>query len=87
VSIWDSYFGFPDGQVWPNLVASLIWGLPSLAGSLAAILHVLRKHHGKHHSAISDVHDLVSSLHSRLDSMERRQNPPTTGGAHDSSVP
>ena len=51
-----SWFGWPDGQVWPNLAASLVWagllGIPTALG-----LHrKLDRHHRevKRHLGVAD---------------------------------
>lgn len=31
MTILGTYFGLPDGAVWGNLIASLIWAAPALA--------------------------------------------------------
>lgn len=31
MSVWQAFFGWPQGGIWPNLAASVIWAAPALA--------------------------------------------------------
>lgn len=66
------FFGLYHGQVWPNLIADaatlgvgFLWAHRKIAARL-----------DKHHEAITAAHseltDLVSSLHARMDAEARR---------------
>lgn len=48
MSVLVFYFGWPDGAVWSNLLASVIWATP-------ALWHLHRKldrHHDEHMAAV-----------------------------------
>jgi len=53
VSTVGLFFGWPDGQVWPNLAASAI----SFTASAAAVWWRARVHLRRHHAAREARHD------------------------------
>jgi hypothetical protein len=63
-----AFFGWPNGGIWGNLLASVVWTLPALwwhHRKLAA-------RHDAQLEATSQVTDLVSSLHTKVDAAARR---------------
>ncbi len=61
---WSTHFGWPDGDVWGNLIASAV------CFALAALpLRALwRRHTAKH----AETHRLLRELHARLDGQENK---------------
>ena len=52
MNILKLFFAFPDGGVWSNLIASVIWALPTF---IFTALHMNKKHK-EHMSAINKIH-------------------------------
>ena len=65
MSFWHTFFGWYDGQVWPNLAASLIWGVP--AG------WKLFRSHKKLRRSQAEMHAKLDALH-RFHGIEMEPN-------------
>lgn len=63
MSVLDLWFGWPDGQVWPNLLAS---ALPA-AGAWLLARKAVRKWSQRHADHHAHTHELLERLHERLD--------------------
>lgn len=45
MSAWDIFFGWPNGQVWPNLVASAVTSASAVGVFAWRLLRRLETHH------------------------------------------
>jgi hypothetical protein len=64
VSIWQSFFGWPAGGVWPNLLASVMWGAPAFVTH-----HVLIRRHQARTTA-RQTEQLKDHIDARLDQQQ-----------------
>jgi hypothetical protein len=58
VDLIDSFFSLPNGQVWPNLVASIIWATPP------AIWTYLKLH--RLHKDVKSTQEKVHQIHQKV---------------------
>lgn len=61
-AIWHflvTLFRYPDGIVFGNLLASVIWATPTM--------FTLHKKLDKHHKKVSDLHEKIDALHRKVD--------------------
>lgn len=63
---FDSFFAWPDGGVWSNIAASLLWAVPAGYAVLrrqarmhAEQLATLKGHHAEHMAEVRDHHQQV----------------------------
>lgn len=45
---WALFFAWPTGQVWPNLIASLIWAMPVFITQTTLIMIHFRRNRATH---------------------------------------
>jgi hypothetical protein len=60
MSIIDLFFSWPNGTVWSNIIASVMWSLPTVGFTFWRI----RKHQRKNHR---EVMANVDELHQKID--------------------
>ena len=61
MSVWSSFFGWPSGGVWSNLLASLMWTGPAFVTH-----HVLiRRHHAR--TTARQTEQIKAHIDARLD--------------------
>lgn len=68
MSTWQSFFGWPAGGVWSNLIASVMWGAP------AFVMHhvLIRRHHERtvRDESARQTEQLKDHIDARLDQQQ-----------------
>jgi len=78
MSAWQIFFGWPNGQVWPNLVASAVTSATAILALGWRVLKRLDRHHEARMAQDRQHHQtLLTAIH--------RQTTPIVGGDHDHS--
>lgn len=72
MSFWHLVFHFPDGGVYSNIVASVIWTTPSFIAGLVISHLRLKKHiNAEHQKSREHLAMHMDKLHSKIDLLRK----------------
>lgn len=67
--VFHTFFGWPDGGVWGNEVAAILWVPVAVAAGW-----LVKRAVGRLHARFDSLHESHAELHSKLDELHTKQD-------------